>query len=283
MLTIGGGEILDPSPRRRRKKEGLEDLKVFERGSLEEKLSMKVFYSGVSGVILSNLEGWIKAELPDINEAVKTLIKKTDAVQIDNRLLHKDAFDAFSQKILSTIKNYHEKNPLRPGIPKENLRAVFRRLDQRLFDGLLSRLQDIESEKEIVRLKTFKISLSEDSEHIKEKILKILRDSAFQPLTKEELAKAVSAGGKNMEELLRIMVSEGNLVRINDTVYLPSVNYAKMLDSVKSFYKKKPEMTVGEFRDILGTTRKYALPFLEYLDSNKITLRVGDVRKLLVK
>jgi selenocysteine-specific elongation factor len=42
-------------------------------------------------------------------------------------------------------------------------------------------------------------------------------------------------------------------------------------------------MTVGEFRDILGTSRKYALPFLEYLDSNKVTLRVGEVRKLLIK
>ncbi len=52
---------------------------------------------------------------------------------------------------------------------------------------------------------------------------------------------------------------------------------------MRGFFAKKPAMTVAEFRDILGTTRKYALPFLEYLDSNKITLRVGDVRKFLLK
>jgi selenocysteine-specific elongation factor len=56
-----------------------------------------------------------------------------------------------------------------------------------------------------------------------------------------------------------------------------------MVEGLKNFFSKKNEMTVGEFRDILGTTRKYALPFLEYLDSNKITLRVGEVRKFLLK
>ena len=56
-----------------------------------------------------------------------------------------------------------------------------------------------------------------------------------------------------------------------------------MIEKLKAFFSKKPDMTVAEFRDTLNTTRKYALPFLEYLDSHNITLRVGDVRKLLIK
>lgn len=283
LLTIGGGEILDPSPRRRKRKEGYEDLKIFEQGSLEEKLSMKIFHSGINGITLSSLEGWVKAELPDINNAIKSLIKKGEAIQLENRLLHKEAFDAFSQKIILFIKDFHEKNPLRPGIPKEDLRAIFKWFGQRLFESLLATVKDIEFEKEIIRLKTFKISLSEDKEILKEKILKILEHSAFQPPMKEELAKAVTINNKELGELLKIIVSEGNLVRINDNLYLSSVNYAKMIANLKVFFKTKPEMTVGEFRDVLGTSRKYALPFLEYLDSNKITLRVRDVRKFLIK
>jgi selenocysteine-specific elongation factor len=79
------------------------------------------------------------------------------------------------------------------------------------------------------------------------------------------------------------MAKEGSLVRITDTIYVTSSVYRIMIENLKSFYSKKSEMTVAEFRDILNTTRKYALPFLEYLDSNKITLRIGDVRKLLLK
>ncbi len=56
-----------------------------------------------------------------------------------------------------------------------------------------------------------------------------------------------------------------------------------MIEGVKDLFKTKQAMTVAEFRDMLNTSRKYALPFLEYLDSNKITLRVGEIRKLLIK
>jgi selenocysteine-specific elongation factor len=102
---------------------------------------------------------------------------------------------------------------------------------------------------------------------------------------KEELASRLFGiiNNKELDELLKIMASEGNLVRINDSLYLSSASYKKMIESLKGFFKTKPEITVGEFRDILGTSRKYALPFFEYLDSNKITLRVGDVRKFLIK
>ncbi len=279
LLTIGGGEVLDPSPRRRKRKEGYEDLKIFEHGNLEERLSMKILHQGVNGIDISYFEGWIKAELPDINSAVKSLMAKNKVILLDNRLFHKEAFDSFSLKVVSTIKDFHKNNPLKPGMPKEDMRAVFKQLEPRLFEGLLSAIKDIEIEKDILRLKTFKISLGEDKKISKEKILKALDDAAFQPPTKEELSKAVLINIKELDALLKIMASEGSLVRINDSLYLSSNNYAKMMDGLKSFFKTKKEMTVGEFRDILNTSRKYALPFLEYLDSHRITLRVGDVRK----
>jgi len=292
LLTIGGGVVLDPLPRHRKRKEGYEDLEIFEQGSLKGKLLMKIFHNGINGITLPHLEGWIKAELPDINNAIKSLITENKVIQfgieshrLDNRLLHKEAFDNFSQKALSVITEFHRKNPLRAGMPKEDLRAVFKHLDQRVFESLLAILKEIEIEKEILRLKTFKISLSEDKKLLKERILTLLEQSAFQPPLKEELASQLSGtiNNKELKELLKIMASEGNLVRINDSLYLSANNYKKMIDGLKNFFKTKNEMTVGEFRDILGTSRKYALPFLEYLDSNKITLRVGDVRKLLVK
>jgi selenocysteine-specific elongation factor len=66
-------------------------------------------------------------------------------------------------------------------------------------------------------------------------------------------------------------------------MYIPSSVFQQMIGNLQNFFRNKPEMTVAEFRDILNTSRKYALPLLEYLDSHKITLRVGDIRKLLLK
>ena len=283
LLTIGGGEILDTSPKRRRKDERVKDLEIFEKGGLKEKLSLKILLAGLNGATQDELIGWIKAETPVIRNELNSLVKDNLAIHCEGRVLHKTAFDDFMQKAVSTLDAFHKDNPLKPGISKEALRAAFKGMDQRIFESLIHLIKKIVIDKDILRLNTFKISLSEDKKVLKERILKVLEQSEFQPPSKDELAKSVSIKPQEANELLKIMAAEKNLVRINDSLYIPMSNYTKMIDGLKNFFSGKNEMTVGEFRDILKTSRKYALPFLEYLDSNKITLRVGEVRKFLIK
>ncbi len=283
LLTIGGGEVLDPSPLRRKRSEKLHDLKIFEQGGLAEKLSLKVLHGGLNGLSQSDIEGWISAEVPEIQKEINSLSAAGRLIRCEGRLLHKEVFDGFSGKVVSSLAGFHKENPLKPGMMKETLRAAFRGIDQKLFETLLGLVGQATVEKEIVRLKTFSISLSDDKRVLKDKIRNVLEVAEFQPPSNDELAQAVTLKKAEVNELLKIMASEKSLVRINDSLYIPMTNYVKMMERLKAFFSKKNEMTVGEFRDMLGTTRKYALPFLEYLDSNKITLRVGEVRKLLKK
>jgi selenocysteine-specific elongation factor len=102
-------------------------------------------------------------------------------------------------------------------------------------------------------------------------------------MTKEELSQNLKMEQKHLTDILKLMAKEGSLVRISDSMHVTSSVCQDMIDRLRDFFSRKQDMTVAEFRDILNTTRKYALPFLEYLDSNKITLRVGDVRKFLLK
>jgi len=118
---------------------------------------------------------------------------------------------------------------------------------------------------------------------VKEDILRLLEESEFQPPSRDELANSVSIKPNEATELLKIMAAEKTLVRINDSLYISMNNHQKMMDRLSAFFYGKPEMTVAEFRDTLGTSRKFAIPFLEYLDSSKITLRVGEIRKFLKK
>ena len=283
LLTIGGGEVLDPSPKRRKRKEGIEDLSILMCGTLEEKLLSKILQSGINGTDPLSLHGWIKAEIPEIKNALNLLVKKGEAVNSGGRLFHKSSCEGFTKKVLFAVSDFHKKNPLKAGMPKENLKTLFKGLDQKTIDELMTLIKDLAVEKEILRLKTFNISLSDDKKFLKDKILRALESSAFQPPMKDELARAVAAGEKEVNELLKIMAAEKSLVRINDSLYIPLSSYEKMIASLRDFFKKKQEMTVAEFRDILGTTRKYALPFLEFLDSGRVTLRVGDVRKFILK
>ncbi|RJQ43186.1 MAG: selenocysteine-specific translation elongation factor [Nitrospiraceae bacterium] len=283
LLTIGGGAVLDPSPVLRKRDERAQGLRVFESGTLKEKIALKIFQYGLAGVGRTDLEGWIKAELPEIKKALSAILTEKKIIEHEDKFLHAEVFDAFAKKVISAVTVFHRDNPLKSGMLKESLRALFRGMDQKLFEGLVSLIGQVVVEKEIIRLRTFMITLSDDKKAGKDKILKVLEQSEFQPPTKDELAQQISMKKEEVGELMKIMATEKTLVRINDSIYIPAANHAMMIERLRAFFTKKNEMTVGEFRDMLGTSRKYALPFLEYLDSNKITLRVGEVRKLLKK
>ena len=280
--TIGGGEVLDPLSFRRHYKEGLEDLQTFETGTLSDKIAVKVKRSGIHGINISLIEGWIKAEIPSIRDAMKELREKGLLIQFEDILIHKSALDAFRETIKKSMDDFHRKNPLKPGMLKEELRARVA-IDPRLFGNLMHSLKEIVIDKELVRLASFTAALSQVDETVKTSLLGLLEKSGFQPPLKEELSQTLKLDMKRLSDILNLLAKEGSLVRISDTMFITSSVFQKMIGNLKNFFKNKPEMTVGEFRDILDTTRKYALPLLEYLDSHKITLRVGDIRKLLLK
>jgi selenocysteine-specific elongation factor len=280
--TIGGGEVLDPLSFRRHYKEGLEDLQTFETGTLSDKIAVKVKRSGIYGIIVSLIEGWIKAEIPSIREAMKELKERGVLIQFEDVLIHRSAFDAFREMIKKIMEEYHKKNPLKPGMLKEELRARTA-IEPRLFGNLINSLKEIVIDKELVRLASFKATLSQVDESVKASILGLLEKGGFQPPFREELSQTLQLDMKRLTDILNLLAKEGSLVRISDTMYIPSSVHQKMIGNLRNFFSKKPDMTVAEFRDILNTSRKYALPLLEYLDSHKITLRVGDIRKLLLK
>ncbi|KJR43261.1 Translation elongation factor SelB, winged helix, type 3 domain protein [Candidatus Magnetoovum chiemensis] len=97
------------------------------------------------------------------------------------------------------------------------------------------------------------------------------------------MSKSLSININEIEDILRLTAKEGLTVRINDALYLLKEFYDEMINKLEQFSKTNNEITVSEFRDMIGTTRKYALPFLEYLDINKITIRIGEKRKILIK
>jgi len=276
--TIGGGVVLDSQARRRRKKEGLDDLRVYLKGSLEEKISTKVRKSGRRGISPSVIEGWINADLPEIQKAVAELLKRGELFSYDDTLIHSDILVSFKEKILDAVGRFHKNNPLKPGMQKEVLRSLFG-MQQKSFNGLLSLIQELVVEKDLVRMKDFAIAVTGQFRELGEKIIGLLRKEGFQPPNKEEIADYIGKGLKETEDVLRLLAEEGRISRITDSLYLTREDYERMLSLLRDFFNKQDTMTVGEFRDLLGTTRKYALPFLEHLDSNRITMRVGDVRK----
>ena len=277
--TIGGGEVYDPSSHKMSHKKSMEDLKIFETRILADKISVKVKRSGIQGIDATLIEGWVSADSESIKEAIELLKKEGTVRQFESILIHKTTFDSFREIAKKLVQDFHRRNPLKPGIQKEELRSHIR-LKPKLFDQMLTVLEDVIADRDIVKLHTFKIALSEEDTVLRKTILEILGNAEFQPLTAEELLRSLRADEKYLAQIVKLMVKEGSLIKINDSLYLPSFIYERMLGLLKAFSGRKPEMLVSEFREMLGTSRKYALLFLEYLDANRITKKTDEKRFL---
>jgi len=278
--TIGGGRVLDPGPGRRRKKDGIDDLKAYDSGTLKEKLSFKIKKMGPLGMTTNLVEGWIDEQRDAIKQGIEELKRDGTVMLIDDTLIHRDVFKERQGFMVEKLRSYHKQNPLKAGMPKEEIRHMLR-MSNRMFMSFVSRVPDVVSGDDAVHMKDFRIAMSGGDEETTKKIEVTIEKGAFKPPLKDELVSSLGKNAKQVGDILRILMKEGKIVRINDSVYLATKYVDMMVEKVRDFFNGHEEMTVAEFRDILDTSRKYALPFLEYLDTQKITLRVGEKRKLL--
>lgn len=277
--TLGGGLVLDPEPPKRKKDIDPSHLDILYKGELSERIEIKIKRRGFKGMTISEIEGWVNIDLKEIHFALEKLLKKQRIIKAENRFFHIDIFNNFKTALINLVKDFHEKNPFKEGLPKEELKVKLslERFPEVLM--LLPYIEDISVEGNIVKLK---LAPKEAIDIVLEnKILEQLKKNEFQPPFKDELAQILNIPESKLSDILKIIAKSGKIIRINDSLYLLKESYEKMLALLKDFFAKKPEMTVSEFRTMLNTTRKYALPYLEHLDSSKITLRVGEVRKLV--
>ena len=279
--TIGGGAILDPWPPKRKQK--IEELKILETGTVREKIAAKIFNSGLRGISQEYLKSWIKTDRKEFTRVLCSLIDKGEVIEVDEKLIHKKSMDSFSEKILTRLKEFHKENPLKSGMQKEKLRSTYQWLESKVFGTLLEKIDSLAIERDSVRLKSFSIKMGSTTREINKKIVQLLNEKPFNPPDIKEIASNLDLKPQEAADILKLMTSDNQVVRINDSLYVTEQTFNNLLEKLKAFFGQKSDMTVSEFRNLLGTSRKYALPFLEYLDSNRITMRVGDVRKLLLK
>lgn len=277
--TLGGGIILDPDPPRRKKEIEPEQIEVLSYGEISNCIEIKIKRKGMKGISLNEIEGWINVDIDEIQKTIDKLLGKQKVIKFNNHLFHMDIFKNFKSTLINLLTDFHSNNPLKEGLPKEELKVKMgiERFPEVLM--LLSKIEEISVEGNIIKLKS--AGKEEIDPKIEKNIIAEIGQKAFQPPFKEELSKILNITEAKLGDILKILSKQEKLVRINDSLYLTKENYEKMINLLKEFFSKKQDMTVSEFRIMLNTTRKYAIDFLEYLDSNKITIRLGEARKLV--
>lgn len=291
MLTIGGGTILEPNPpkRKRFKEDVLEELKIKEEGNPSEIVERYLIqnsdkYPEKRAVIkaVGNMEAGAFDRI--VGELVEKKLVYEFKAGDELFLLHARYLKDVETKLNEILEAYHGKNPLKSGISKEELKT-------RIFEGIKPKLADLvfgyfEAEGIIVisshyvAKRGFTVQFNKLQAQIRDAIMKSYREKPYSPPKITELAETSRLDRNQCQVVYNALIDTGELVKLDEEVSISREAYDEAVRLLREFLKANGQIQLGQFRDLLGTSRKYAMALLDYFDQNKITKRVGDNRML---
>ena len=287
--TIGGGQVLNPIPQKhkRLKQDVIDGLQHLTGEDPEAIISQQIQQAGYGGVSFSHLKIMTNLTDKQLDTALQHLLSKKTITQTDkqNRIfLHQFTFDQLIQKTAEYLANYHAANPLKAGMPKEELKSKFPQLsDPKVFNLILNQMiksNQIAQEENTVRLSDHRVSLGADQADIRKKIQAIYKKGGLQPPYFRDVPNLLEVDPNHTRDVMMLLVEEGQIVKTKDDLYFHVDAITELKNRLVDFLKAHGDITTPQFKEMTGASRKYVIPLIEYFDASKVTLRVGDSRKL---
>ena len=277
--TLGGGNIVETHARRHRRRHAptIERLAAMELGSTQDVLLKTIETSEPSEfgelVNRANMDaGTVKAELEAMAADGLVVPLGSSNIGMGSFAFTAGGWNGVVERAQQSLEAYYRQFPLRRGAPKEELRSRLGMTAQ-VFNLAFARLQEqavVEEDGALARLPGYEPTLSETQNKQVDAYIRTLESEPFSPPTDAPLD----------DEVLNLLDEQGKVVRVSDTVIYSADAYAQMVDIVSEYIRQNGEISVANVRDVLGTSRKYALALMDYMDHKRITRRVGDARVL---
>ncbi|NMB76679.1 MAG: selenocysteine-specific translation elongation factor [Myxococcales bacterium] len=286
--TIGGGRVLDPHPPRRRTREAqvrLERLRRLDRGTLAERVSILLDGRELAGASAAELALETGAGPSEIQAALEQIAGEGGLLWTDperQRAIGAGARAQALERAHRTLERFHQENPLLPGMPTEALRQRLQpELSPRVFRALLDdfcRRGALAAEADAVRLSTHRVRLSGQRASQSEELAALFDQAGLAPPRPEEAAQRLSCGVKEVTELLSHLVRSRRLIRVSAELFFSAPAIEDLRARLRQHLEQRGAITTQEWKGLVGTSRKFAIPLAEYFDREKVTLRVGDRR-----
>ncbi len=284
VVTIGGAVVLDSFPPTRQKKDAaLAALNVFVAGNPQASLLTRISRRESEGLTVSGAVREMGLKESVVKPLIVKLLQEKQVIQTSDRLVSAEAFAKTRQNALAILDAFHKANPLVAGISKEELREKLG-LDQTVLEAVLSQLvaeKKIEITGEQVRLAGRGVALKDDEAKAKEQIERAFSEAGLKvPFMKEVLAK-LPVDSARAHKLVTLLLRDRVLIKLADDLVFHQSALQGLRQTMTQYKATSPKIDVGKFKDLIGVTRKYAIPLLEYLDQQRVTRRVGDERIIL--
>jgi selenocysteine-specific elongation factor len=286
MVTIGGGTLLDIAPPRFKRKGPalIAHLTLLREGRPEAVVEEHVRHAGGGGVRLAALSG----RVPFGPERLRALLDALQAVgkvaAIDRDwFVHPESLERVRGLVTETLAQFHRAMPLRPGMSREELRGRAGAADERVFGHLLSTLEGegtVKAERDKVWLATHEVRLTPEQQKIVDRVEAEFLGAAAAPPSPEEAMARAGQPGDEEHELFQVLVEARKLVRVKESLFFHASALESIQDKLVAMLRERKEIGPADIKDLLGISRKYAIPLLEFFDGRRITTRVGERRVL---
>ena len=275
--TLGGGEIVDPYARRHRRfrSQILDSLQAREGGTAAA-VVLAVLETR-QPIELAKLPPLCHLSVNEVEQAAEALAAEGKVVMLEgkgphSRIFSSTGWERLGVKVRQAVEGYHRGFPLRHGMPKGELRSRLTALGDAWGEAIGRLVQDgvLAEEGSSVRLPSHRVQLDRSQQERVDSFLRSLAENPYSPPARDVLDP----------ELINLLIERRQVVDVGSGIVFATSAYNDMVKQVTDHIAAHGKITVGEVRDLFGTSRKYALALMEHLDSQKITRRIGDERGL---
>ena len=286
--TQGGGTVLDIDPPHRRRSDPtlVAELEALLSRDVESDVVVRVRRAGLAGADRGELARVTGRTDDEIASAVEAGRVGGDLLVAGARILAADTLTRLERTLRDTLDAYHRAEPLRPGMPAGALRgALPENVPREVAELALERLaasDTIVPEGDHVRLVSHRPTLDERSLAACEKIVSRLAEAALETPALRELSEHIGLPEAQLRDLLAHLEREGRIVGAPGDLWFDAPAVAALRERVRRHFDANDALDTKAYKALIGTTRRTAVPLMELLDGERLTVRRGEVRKLRV-
>ena len=286
--TVGGGRVLDVDPphRRRRDERLVLDLERLARGSANEGLLVRVERAGLAGTTRTRLARETGRDIAALEQSLSQLADGGDIIRLGpDHCLSSAAAARLSAALRGALEEFHAKAPLQPGMPRATLQGRLpENVPSQVASGLVARLAEsgwLTIDEQLVRRSDFCSQLDAGQERLAQALLRRLREAGLEPPSLRTLSEELAVDTSRLRAIAHHLERQGQLVAAPEELFFERASVQQLIERVVDHFERSLELDTQTLKNLIGASRRTAMPLMALLDAMQITRRDGGIRRLL--
>ncbi len=284
--TLAGGIVIHPWARKhkRREPELKSRLESLHRGDMTSLTESFLNESDDFALPLESIHQFLNLQEENVRHLDQIISLRAFNAE-GERVYTTDAkWQRLKETFVALLKEFHKTHPLVPGMDMEELRrklpyVLSAKIFRAVVDTLLSD-KIIAKEENLLRAAEHRVQIGSQEKSLMDRIKRILGEQPMSPPELKEIEKQLGVGRNKLNEVIRLLERDGSVIRVTTDLYYLSATVDRVRAVLKKYLADKSEVSAASFRDLIGSSRKYTIPLLEYFDREGVTVRIGDIRRL---